>query len=133
MTATNEASVWLEEFLVAWADDLSHIDFSVTLEEIFRIARSYQRIKNKRYQGHWASKGLLGWWTGCISRQTMRMDPNILQVLSRGEEQDVRHLLDTLVDTAMFSLMGIQMLHHYFPEETTKFLATLEEVGKDGN
>jgi len=119
-------------------DERPHVYDVFTLEMLGDLILPFQAAKDKEYQSHWARRGLLGYKDGCILRQIDRVEPGIWHMLENLKFDDVGEvveydgltltvasLMDTLLDTAVYALLGICMLAAKFPSAGESFRAKL--------
>jgi hypothetical protein len=122
-------------------DDLREMCYNeVDVRGCFDALLPFRDTKDKKYRRSWAKRGLSGYFSGAIGRSTDRIDEvskDLMRSIAKGDDddidQDALYVLDTLMDTAMYSLMGICLVASYRPEVWSKFLVNLRNnlSGKD--
>ncbi|MHA2010681.1 MAG: hypothetical protein ACW980_25500 [Promethearchaeota archaeon] len=113
-------------------DMRAEVEKQQSLDDLWELFSSYQRVKDAKYDGSWAKRGLASWADGCMSRDIDRFEPLMDKVLAgTGTVADVLDTFDTLLDMHLYSIMGIRLLAVYFPKEFDRFIQeVMEEIGE---
>lgn len=111
------------------SDDREEVYDVFTLGLLADLLIPFQAAKDREYQSHWAHRGLLGWKDGCILRQVDRIEPGIEHLIeacdfsedgelvpNKGAMLAAASMMDTLVDTVVYSLLGICLIASKFPD-----------------
>lgn len=111
------------------ADDRDIAYDVFTLGLLADLIIPFQAYKDQEYDSHWAKRGLMGYKDGCIFRQTDRIEPGFKNLIAACEFDDATlellqnaevtlaaaSLLDTLLDSVVYSLLGICLISAKFP------------------
>lgn len=110
------------------SDDRKIVYSVFTMNMLADLLIPFQAAKDREYDSHWASEGLMGYEHGCILRQTMRIKPGIENLIAACDFDPsgniipnqqltlaAASLMDTLVDTAIYALLGVCLVGGKFP------------------
>lgn len=116
------------------SDDRAIVYNTFTLGLLADLLIPFQQAKDKEYQSHWAHRGILGYRDGCILRQADRIEPGINNLIEACEFDSAGNivntqesilaaasLMDTLVDTVVYSLLGVCLISAKFPQAGEAF------------
>lgn len=112
------------------SDDRDIVYDVFTLSLLADLLIPFQAAKDREYQSHWAHRGITGYQDGCILRQVDRIEPGIENLIAACEFSvdgsqitqtkestlAAASLMDTLVDTVVYSLLGVCLIAAKFPD-----------------
>lgn len=116
------------------SDDRKIVYDTFTMSLLADLLIPFQAYKDHEYDSHWAKRGIMGYKDGCIFRQTDRVEPGINNLIETCDFDDngnliptaqaalaAASLMDTLIDSAVYSLLGVCLLSAKFPSAGDAF------------
>jgi len=116
-----------------WGADCSRMAYNnVEPADVVELLEELRQRKEASYARSWAKRGVLGFWSGGISRQVDRIDPGFKRLVGFSNTDDPKFapvlmsVLGTLGDIINYALMGICLLAAMFPEEYDAWVVKID-------